>query len=191
MPILPREPDIFPENLLEIAGPDLSLPEATGDRQWWLMYTLVRQEKSLMRRLTVLQTPFYCPLIKRRTVAANRRVRESFVPLFAGYVFVYGTDAERHQALTTNCISRCLAITDSESLVRDLRQIQRLVSSDAPLSAEARLEAGRRVRVRSGPMAGVEGTVVRRRGKECLLVAIEFLQCGASVLLEDFQVEAV
>jgi transcriptional antiterminator RfaH len=64
-----------------------------------------------------------------------------------------------------------------------------LIALDAPLTLEARIEPGRRVRVRSGPMTGLEGLVVKRRGKDWLVVAVEFLGQGASVLLEDFQVE--
>jgi transcriptional antiterminator RfaH len=116
-------------------------------------------------------------------------VRESYVPLFPSYVFIHADEPERQSALTTNCISRCLNVPDAEQLVGDLRQIQRLVELDAPLTVEARIEPGRRVRVRFGPMAGLEGTVVKRRGKSWLVVAVEFLQQGASVLLEDFQVE--
>lgn len=80
---------------------------------------------------------------------------------------------------------------DSRRLVHDLKQIRRMIASDAPLTPEARIEVGRRVRVRSGSMLGLEGTVVRRRGKDWLLVVVEFLQQGVSVLLEDFQVEAI
>ena len=142
-----------------------------------------------MRRLRALDIPFYSPLVAKRTRSPSGRVRESYVPLFASYVFVFGSEAERHKALTTNCISRCLTVSDAGQLVSDLRQIRRLIELDAPLTIEARIEPGRRVRVRSGPMMGMEGTVVKRRGKAWLVVAVEFLQQGASVLLEDFQVE--
>ena len=40
-------------------------------------------------------------------------------------------------------------------------------------------------------LAGLEGTVIRRRGAERLLVVVEFLQQGASVQLDDFQVERI
>jgi transcription antitermination factor NusG len=184
MPILPVEPDIFPNELLERAG-DLSL----ADGQWWAMYTLARREKELMRRLRGLEIPFYSPLVHKRTRSPGGRVRESYVPLFASYVFLYGTQQQRYQALTTNCISRSLSVPDPEGLTHDLRQIRRLIELDAPLTVEARIEPGRRVRVRSGSMAGLEGTVTKRRGRDWLVVAVEFLQQGASVLLEDFQVE--
>ncbi|MBI3837560.1 MAG: UpxY family transcription antiterminator [Planctomycetia bacterium] len=184
MPILPSEPDIFPAELLDC----LDAVEAPGG-QWWAMYTLARREKELMRRLRAVEIPFYSPLVPRRTRSPGGRVRESFVPLFASYVFVYGDQQQRHQALTTNCVSRCLSVSDGGQLVHDLRQIHHLIELDAPLTIEARIEPGQRVRVRSGSMAGLEGTVVKRRGKDWLVVAVEFLQQGASVLLEDFQVE--
>jgi transcriptional antiterminator RfaH len=184
MTILPREPDIYPAELLE-----RGVAEAPPDGQWWAMYTMARREKELMRRLIACQIPFYSPLVPTRTRSSGGRVRQSFVPLFASYVFVFGDERQRHQALTTNCISRTLAVADADRLVHDLRQIKQLIELDAPLTVEARIEPGRRVRVRSGSMAGLEGTVVKRRGKDWLVVAIEFLQQGASVLLEDFQVE--
>jgi transcriptional antiterminator RfaH len=184
MPILPREPDLFPDELfdrLAAAG----APPGT----WWAMYTLARREKELMRRLRGLGIAHYGPTITRRTRSPGGRLRSSHVPLFAGYVFVAGGDEARQAALSTNCVSKWLTVGDPAGLVRDLRQIQRLIELDAPLSVEARIEPGQRVRVRRGPMAGLEGMVVKRRGKAWLVVAVEFLQRGASVLLEDFQVE--
>ncbi len=184
MPILPRETDIHPSQLLDGAA------TAAADLEpWWVMYTLPRREKELMRRLRALDIAYYSPLVHKRARSPGGRMRESYIPLFPSYVFVCGGDAQRQQALATQCVSRTLAVPNAQQLVHDLRQIQRLIELDAPLTVEARIEPGRRVRVRSGSMAGLEGTVVKRRGKDWLVVAIEFLQQGASVLLEDFQVE--
>jgi hypothetical protein len=182
MPILPSEADLFPPELLE-------QPASGAAAQWWAMYTLARREKELMRRLRALEIGFYAPTVTKRTRSPGGRVRASHVPLFASYVFVLGSQEQRQKALTTNCISRCIEVPDSAQLVHDLRQIRQLIALDAPLTLEARIEPGRRVRVRSGPMTGLEGLVVKRRGKDWLVVAVEFLGQGASVLLEDFQVE--
>jgi transcription antitermination factor NusG len=38
------------------------------------------------------------------------------------------------------------------------------------------LVPGRRVRVKSGPLAGVEGTILRRKGKMRLVVSVEAIQ---------------
>lgn len=184
MPILPSEPDMFPPKLL-----DEPLGQSATSATSWAMYTMARREKELMRRLRAMEIAFYAPLVSKRTRSPGGRVRESYVPLFASYVFVFGGEDERQKALTTNCISRCLPVPDAGRLVHDLRQIRHLIELDAPLTVEARIEPGRRVRVRSGPMTGLEGIVVKRRGRDWLVVAVEFLGQGASVLLEDFQVE--
>ena len=107
--------------------------------------------------------------------------RKSFVPLFGSYVFMCGGEEQRYRAMTTNCVSRCLVVPDSGRLVEDLRQIRRLIQADVPLTPESRIQPGTRVRVRSGSLLGVEGVVVRRQNKERLLVAVRFLQQGASL----------
>ncbi len=186
MPILQREPDLFPADLLEQAEP-------AGDNgsPWWALYTMSRREKQLTRQLHRWEIPFYAPLIERRTRSPGGRVRVSHVPLFAGYVFLRGNEEARYRALTTNCVSRTLSVPNPADLVRDLRQIQQMIACGAPLSPEARLQPGMKVRVRNGPLFGLEGVVVTRRGQQRLLVAVKFLQQGASVLLDDFQVERI
>jgi len=186
MPILQREPDIFPDDLLDQVEP---CGEYTAP--WWALYTVSRREKQLMRRLRQMEIPFFGPVIERRTRSASGRVRISNVPLFAGYVFLRGDEEARYRALTTNCVSRTLPVPDPVTLVNDLRQIRQMIAADMPLTPEARLQPGMRVRVRSGPLIGLEGVVLSRRGQQRLLVAVEFLQQGASALLEDFVVERI
>ena len=184
MPILVRELDVFPEGLLE--HPELG---QEPDRRWWALYTKSRHEKELMRRLCGLKIAFYSPLIPRRRRPPCSRLRTAHVPLFAGYTFLYGTESDRSRALTTNCVSRWLPVPDGAELTQDLRRIHQLIASGAPLSPEARLEQGTRVRIRSGALAGIEGVILRRPGPTRLLIAVNFLQQGASLLLEDYQVE--
>ena len=138
-----------------------------------------------MRKLQARSIPFYCPLIERRQRAPSGRVRSVFEPLFSNYVFLYGDSATRLGALTTNCISRCLEVTDGLRLTEDLIDLDRLIETGAPLSREERLTAGCRVRVKQGAFAGFEGTILRREGETRLLVAVNFMQQGASVVVDD------
>lgn len=184
MPILAAETNLFPDNLL-----DDFLVEPS-DRRWWVVYTMSRQEKALARELLRHETPFYLPVVGKAGYVRGRRV-ESHVPLFAGYVFLFGNEEERGLALTTNRISRILPVADQDPLGRDLRQVRDLIACGAPLTLEQRLAPGRRVRVKAGAMAGLEGTVTSRRNCHRLLVAVHFLQQGVSVAIDDFRVEPI
>jgi transcription antitermination factor NusG len=133
--------------------------------------------------------PFYGPLVHRRLRSAGGRARSSFVPLFPGCVFALVDDDARRVALATNTVARWLPVDDWRPLLADLRRIRQLITSDRPLTPEALLAAGHAVRVRSGPLAGLEGTVIRRRGGERLVVAVRFLNQGASIELEDLDLE--
>ena len=64
-----------------------------------------------------------------------------------------------------------------------------MIASGEPLTAEARLEAGQIVRIRSGALMGLEGVIIRRANETRLLVAVNFLQRGASVQVDDCQLE--
>jgi transcription antitermination factor NusG len=176
--------DIFPHDLLETAGDDRS------DRRWWAVYTKSRQEKVFCQQLTGHQIPHYLPLVTKVSRSRGRRFSAQ-VPLFSGYVFMHGSEEERYVSLTTNRVSQILPVPDGAKLCFDLRQIARLIAAGAPLTVEERLAPGRRVRIRQGVFAGLEGTIIERRGGRRLFVAVDFLQQGASIDLEDFVLEAI
>jgi transcription antitermination factor NusG len=184
MPIQREEVSLWPDNLLD------SPPVEPSELQWWLLYTRSRQEKAVARRLLSHSIPFYCPLVRRTLQYSGRKIH-SYVPLFAGYVFMYGPKESLDFAWTTRCLSRVLPVDDQECLRNDLQRIRQLIASNAPLTPESRLVPGIRVRVRAGALLGMEGTVLRRRGEVRLLVAINFIQQGASVLMEDCMLEAI
>ena len=184
MPILAAETDMYPGDLL-----DRENWMDDSERRWWAFYTRSRREKELMRRLRALEVPFYGPTIEKRGRTPRGRIRKSYIPLFANYVFVYGDATQRYAALTTNCVSRDIPVVDGAQLACDLRQLRRMILSGAPVAREAQLEPGVHVRVRSGPLTGQEGTVLRRRGETRLLVAVRFLQQGASVQIDECDLE--
>jgi transcriptional antiterminator RfaH len=112
------------------------------------------------------------------------------MPLFSGYIFIYGSDADRLSALKTNRLLTIREVPDGELLRRQLRTFVALIAAGAPLVRESRLTSGERVQIKNGPFRGVEGTILRRHGKTELLVAIDFLGQGASIEIEDCEVEA-
>ena len=184
MPTLAAETNLFPHRLLE----DACVP--TAERRWWAVQTKSRQEKSLARDLLNCEIPFYLPLIRKYSLVRGRKTC-SYLPLFSGYLFLYADETERVRSLTSNRISQLLPVLQQEPLRHDLWQLNRLMETDSLLTWEPWLQPGRRVRIHSGPLLGVEGTFICRRGESRLLVAIDFLQQGASLEIAEWLLEPI
>ena len=185
MPILAKEISTFPQTLFE----DSSCDSDPGDRNWWVIFTRARHEKALARDLLKFEIPFFLPLVPRKYVIRKKLV-ESHIPLFSGYVFMFCSDNERVRALTTNRITELLEVDDQRQLRRDLTHLSRLIENGTPLTLQQWLEPGRRVRVTNGSLKGLEGIVKERRGgHRRLIVAVEFLQNSVSLEIDDYLVE--
>ena len=183
MPILKQESDIYPADLLDTG--DCLVERLGRSGRWWSVYTLSRREKELMRKLVGNRIAFYGPVISKRYRSPNGRLRNSYIPLFANYVFVWADDQQRAEMLKTNCVAKCAAVIDQELLLKQLRQIYNVVRAGVPLTVESKLASGDRVSVRSGPFAGYEGVVIRREGKTRLLLSIHFLEKGVSMEVDE------
>lgn len=181
MPILSAEPDRFPSDLFD--SDDTGPTGRAG--AWWVLHAKPRQEKSLARHLHAAAVPFFLPTVTRRS-RLRSRVLTSRLPLFTGYVFLHADGGGRLTALTSNRVARCLAVTDQERLWGDLRQVERLLSSGAPVTPEERLAVGSPVEITTGPLAGLSGVIVRTATGRRFVVRVDFIQQGASVLIDDF-----
>lgn len=179
------EPQLFPHDLLADDPSDSALAGS-----WWLLHTKSRQEKAVTRELRSRRMSFYLPLVPRRSVSRGQP-REAQVPLFPSYVFLLGTEEDRMVALRTNRLAAAHNVANGAELRHNLAQIAGLIALGAPLTPEARLEPGQRVRVKSGPCAGYEGTLIKRHGKTRLVIRVEQLLQGASVEIEDYRLEAI
>jgi transcriptional antiterminator RfaH len=185
MPLLPAEPDLFPGRLFD----DASLWDG-ADRVWWVLHTRPRQEKSLARQLHDAAVPFYLPQVARRW-RLRGRVMQSHVPLFPGYLFLLGSREERLTALATQRVVHSLEVIDQGSLWHDLRQINRLIATGAPVTPEDRLAPGMMVEIRTGPLAGLCGKILRTATGQRFVVQVNFIQRGASVLMDDFNLAKI
>jgi hypothetical protein len=178
---------IYPADLFEQVGAPL---ESRGGRTWWLLHTKSRQEKKVAELLHGSLIPFYLPLVQQR--APDRgRVRINWIPLFRGYVFLWGNDDDRLAALKTNRIAAIHPVLDGGRLTADLANFALLIAQGAALTPESKITAGKRVKVKSGPFSGVEGIVSKRQGKTKLLIVLEAILQGASLNIEDCQLEVI
>ena len=64
-----------------------------------------------------------------------------------------------------------------------------MIESKIPLTIEARLKPGQRVRVKHGSFAGLEGIVESRCRQTRLVIGVMFLQQGISIEIDDYMLE--
>ena len=188
MPILAEEVSLFPDDLFTTVHQHL-LPEQSSSR-WRLLYTKPRQEKSLARDLLALEIPFFLPLVPKENLIRGRRIR-SHLPLFTGYVFLFADDQDRIGSLETDRVAYVIDVVEQQRLSNELHQLHRLMATRAPFTVESQFVPGQRVRIKSGPFNGIEGTMMSRRGTTRLLVAIHYLGQGVSIEIDDFQIETI
>jgi transcription antitermination factor NusG len=162
----------------------------SGEDFWWLAHTRPRQEKALVVELLARKVGFYLPLVTRKSLTRGR-TRIASLPLFPGYVFVNGNEEARLSALRTNRLVMLRRVSDGELLRSQLLKFAELIAAGIPLVREARLVAGERVRIKAGRLRDTEGVVLRRNGKTELIIAIDFLQQGAALEIDDCLLEPV
>ncbi len=166
-------------------------PGADRHRRWWCLHTKPRQEKTVARALQQRQIPHYLPQVVHESRTPGGRKIRSTLPLFPGYLFLHGDDYQRIEALQGNHLANILEVPNQAALEQDLRQLYQLLSSGLPVSPEPTYVVGTMIRIVVGPLKGITGTVVRRGGRDRFVALVRFLGRGATVDLQDWQVEPV
>jgi transcription antitermination factor NusG len=182
MPLLPLETYIAPDDVLDTP----ILPEADS-AGWWVLHTRPRAEKSLARQLLARNLSFFLPMYLRQWRSRGRLFR-SYMPLFPGYIFLRGDAQTRLHALATNQVARTLAVADPDQLRVDLVRVYRMMQAGMLLAPEEQLQPGAAVEVIAGPLAGLEGKILRRGKQLRFFVQVRLLQCGVSVEIEGWMI---
>jgi transcriptional antiterminator RfaH len=171
--------------------PDPLEPPGVGE-SWAVLYTRSRREKQVAHACTFLGVRHYLPLREHWTGLTRRRVYE--VPLFPSYVFACLPDGTRVEILRTGGIAKVIAVSHPEILLAELREIRAARAAGANLQPGLAFPRGVRVRVISGPLAGIEGRVAdlrRRRSREWLVLNVSFLGQAAVTEIAPWDVERV
>jgi transcription antitermination factor NusG len=184
MPILSFEPMIWPESLFD-EGRDIPF-----GGQWWVLHVKPRSEKALARKCLKRQISYFLPQWQRQR-RGQGRVKDSYLPLFPGYLFLFGAERDRLTALETNLVVNVLAVPNEQELFSDLQRIHRVIESGLSVLPAERLQPGMPVAIIDGPLAGLHGTVIRHKNKMTLTLKVTFLQQGAAVEMESWMVEPI
>jgi transcriptional antiterminator RfaH len=158
------------------------------DGLWWVVHTKPRQEKALARDLLRSSIPYFLPMYEARRRSRGRSWK-AVLPLFPGYVFFCGDEDDRLKVLETGRVAKLIPVRDQARLVAELSSLRRVMEAGLGVDPYPALKTKSRCRVRSGPLQGMEGQVVRRKGKARFIVTISILGQGASVEIDGNELE--
>jgi len=162
------------------------------DPRWYAAYTSANHEKRVSAQLGIRSVEHFVPLYESMRRWKDRKVRLQ-LPLFPGYVFVRLTRSERLRVLQVPGVARLVgfnglpcALPDS-----DIEALKAGLASGIRAEPYPFLTVGRRVRVKAGPLEGLQGFVVRRKNRLRLIISLDLIHRAAAVEVETTDLEAV
>jgi transcription antitermination factor NusG len=165
-----------------IAVREAKFPAAYTEPRWYAAYTCANHEKRVAEQLEGRAIEYFLPLYKSVRHWNDRQVQLD-LPLFPGYIFVRLPLRDRLRVLEVPSVVRLVGFNSTPTALPE-EEIQALRNGlKAGIRAEPHsyLRVGRRARIISGPLAGREGILLRRKGHIRVVLSIELLQRSAAI----------
>jgi transcription antitermination factor NusG len=166
----------------------------TDDRpaQWYAIRVRSNFESQVSIGLRAREIEEFLPSY----VVRNRwsdRVKEVSRPLFPGYLFsCFHTDTQISKIVATPGVVHVVTATKGvpAPIAQDeIDTIRQIVSSPVAIAPYPYLNTGDRIRIKRGPLAGLEGILTEFRKKYRVIVSVTILARSVAVDLESDWIE--
>ena len=165
---------------------------AMQERSWYALLTRARHEKIVAQRLCERGVSTFLPVVSEVRHWKRRKKRVES-PLFSCYVFakLLPTNEDRLRALRVDGVFSLVGVRGAGTPIPEeqIEAVRRLVESHLPWGSHPFLKIGQRVRIRSGALDGIEGTLVSRSGENTLVVSVDAIQRSLAVRIEGYDLE--
>ena len=159
---------------------ELISAEYLENKTWMIIHTKSRREKKIAQYCNNVDFKYYLPLEKRIKFYGRKKVQTT-LPLFPGYLFAMADEKERYELLLTHHIAKILKVSNQFELIEDLEKIYAAESCEIKLvPCELNIE-GRKARIEIGPMRGLEGLISRIKGRDRIILNVNFINRAAAV----------
>jgi transcription antitermination factor NusG len=161
-------------------------------RKWFAVVTTPQHEKAASRHLDFYGVETFLPTYESSRTWKNRQKVKLQLPLFPTYLFVRIDQGDRAQVLRTPGVRRLVG-NSREALCLPNREIEFLRTSLLERKAEpyAGLVLGQRVRIKSGPMRGVEGSLVRKSNEWRFILTVQLIHRHVAVEVDASTLEPI
>ena len=169
-------------NLADYPGMEASFFEPL----WYAAYTNANHEKRVTQQLEERSVEHFLPLYESVRRWKDRRVRLQ-MPLFPGYVFVKLALHDQLQLLQIPGVVQLVSFSGHPAPLpqEDIEAIRNCLDRGHQVEPYPYLGAGRRVRVMSGPLRGLEGIILRRKNKTRFVLSFELIVRSVAVEINE------
>lgn len=168
------------------ATPEETLPQAN----WYALYTCARHEKHVAEQIKQRSISCFLPLYRSVRRWKDRR-KELDLALFPGYVFVHVAPQDRLRVLRLPGVVRFVSLNGHPVPVPEAEMgcLMNGMRIGVRLEPHPYLTAGRRVRVKYGPLAPAQGILVRRKDKFRVVLSLDLIMRSVSVEVDEADIE--
>lgn len=177
-------------HLMNVGSAWVPISDCAAERRWYAAYTCAHHEKSVARQLELRAIESFLPLYEKISRWKDRRVKVQ-MPLFSGYVFVRMALEERLRVLQIPSVVRLVGFNGIPTPLNDDEMQGMRNGLSGTLCAEPcpYLQVGCRVRIKSGPLAGIEGILRRKKGTYRFVLSLELIQRSIVVEVDAEDIE--
>ena len=185
-----QSPLVVPPGLFGSEGPQSPCEQAPDVPRWYAVFTLARHEKRVFAQCEQRQIESFLPLYKVKHRWKNRCTVDLELPLFPSYSFVRIDPRTRVQVLQ---IPGAIRIVSSGRQLQPLEDDYINSLRDGLLvhriEPHSDMQEGDLVRIKTGPMAGAEGILERRKNDLRVVLKLEMLARSVSVEVGAEEIE--
>lgn len=162
--------------------------------RWIVVRTKARCEKKVAELCE--RTGIVCYLPLRHSVRRyQNRIVTFMVPIFGGYVFTQIDPSNRKALEESRHVAHTIVPDElmEKVLVRELNDLLILerATTDGELVVRPEIAVGTEVRIGSGPLAGINGIVVRRKRQARVAVNIDLIGHSVSVEIDVGEIDRI
>jgi transcription antitermination factor NusG len=170
--------------------PGPAFPSEYVEVRWFAVYTSPRHEKRVALQMEAHEMHCFLPLYKSVRRWKDRR-KQLDLPLFPGYVFVRTTLRDRLQVLRLPGVVQLVSFNGKPAALpeAEIEALCQGLARNLCVEPHPLLRVGRRVRVHSGPMAGLEGILVRKKDNLRVVLTIELIQRSVAMEVDEADIE--
>lgn len=179
----------------QYGGQNSLLPTIMSDkceRNWYAVFTYPQHEKSVAKHLDMREIELFLPTYETIHVWSNRQRKKIALPLFPTYLFVHIDPTQRTKVLQSPGVIQIIG-KGRESISLPDSEIEFLRSGYCRQRIEPfrELVVGKKVRIKTGVMQGVEGTLVRKSESMRFVLTLKLINQHAAVQVNAEDLEPV